>query len=101
MNYALDMVAIHTCFLYKNIRYLYIIIFLCLYGRYNIKYISIYFISGFFRSSFIFAIFTSGFKRRKVEPGEQSKYLKLGLELTKIWRKFKPANMSGAAKRRK
>ena len=61
----------------------------------------IYYKSGFFRSTFIFAIFASGFERRKFKPGEQSKYSKLGLELTKIWRKFMPANMLGAAKRRK
>ncbi len=61
----------------------------------------IYYKSGFFRPAFISAIFASGFRRRKFEPGEQSKYSKLSLELAKFWRKIKPANSSGAAKRQK
>ena len=49
----------------------------------NFTYKYIYCKSGFFRPAFMFAIFASGFKRRKFELGEQMKNSKLGLNWQK------------------
>ena len=69
--------------------------------QYKFYYHVYYCKSGYFRPAFTFAIFANSLNMRKFEPGKQSKNLKLGLELVKLWQKFKLTNMSGAAKTRK